>query len=660
MKQPLASVFARILTADQQTDGSFVGYSVPAGKAFEAGAKEYWTTFAPALIVGAISGVRDREIGLVRERAADWLAAQHGPQWSFNYWARQAKERKSQPYPDDWDDTSCAVIALTLARPEVVTGEVLGHLVTLLTNTEMAEGGPYRTWIVPADAGEHWQDVDVAVNANIAYLLHLHGVDLPNLEQLADERVAAGELSSPYYPSAYPIEYFVSRWYQGAHRVQLLERVLKRQRRGRWGNPLDTALAVSTCLNLGAEPAAVAEAVAWLRGLDEAAVQAEAFCMDPAVEGVKYVAGSRALTAALCLEATAKYEAARQPAGHKEPASRAGAGARGKAAGGPAERVSERVVAEAMARFEQCGGDILAAAEHMRDRLLGGTAAGQITLLPYLFRRALGENGRGISDERVVELGKISFYGWLAYTVYDDFLDEEGKPTLLSAANVAMRELVRELGVEAARRAGFGQLAWPILDRQEAANAWEVSHCRVGRQADLTRVPVPQFGNLWALAERSMGHALGCLAITMELGHEAGSAEVRTVQEFFRHYLTARQLGDDASDWKEDLLRGQINAVGAQLLEGVDRRGRSVRDLYLQLERQFWERDLTVVNEWIFRELTQARAALKKLEFIRQPDVLETLLAPVEDGARKSQSQQQQTLEFLRAYNPPKVGELPK
>ena len=40
-------------------------------------------------------------------------------------------------------------------------------------------------------------------------------------------------------------------------------RVLARRRGKHWGNPLDTALAVSTCLNLDVEPAAVAPAVAW-------------------------------------------------------------------------------------------------------------------------------------------------------------------------------------------------------------------------------------------------------------------------------------------------------------------------------------------------------------------------------------------------------------
>lgn len=640
----------RILVDGQQTDGSFFSYSAPARSRFGAGSKVYKTTFTQALIVGALGGVRDRQLVRVRRRAAAFLLAQRGPQWSFTYWVREAPEVKLRPYPDDWDDTSCALIALTVARPEVVTGEVLGHIVTLLTNTEEQEGGPYRTWIMPAGAPEHWQDVDVAVNSNIAYMLRLHGVDLPNLETLADERIAEGRLSSPYYPSPYPVEYFLSRWYRGEHRERLRAQVLARQPHAR-SNPLHTALVVSAGLNLGAEPAAVAEAVDWLRTLGERQVQPHAFCIDPAIDGLQYVAGSRALTAAFCLEAIAKYDEAVQTK-----RARVAAGSVIKASDSQADRIHRQVVTRAMERFEQCADEIRVAARQVRDRLLGGTASGQITLLPYIFRRALGDNGRGLSDERLIALGVISYCGWMAYTLYDDFLDEEGGPASLPVANMAMRELVLALRDEAAHTRGFDDVAWPTLDAQEAANAWEVSHCRLRHQADLTRVQPPQFKDLRVLAERSMGHALGCLAITMELGHGSDSEEVRAVQAFFRHFLIARQLSDDAHDWKADLQKGQINAVGAHLLSGVSRRGLSVRAVYIQLERRFWEKDSPWVDERIFGQLSKAREALAGATFIKRPEVLEALLAPIEEATRKNQEQQRQTAGFLRVYCPEKPG----
>jgi hypothetical protein len=107
MKQQPANEFVRILMEDQQADGSFLSYSVPAGEPFGVKARVYRTTFAPALILGALNSVRDRQLDQVRERTADWLLTQHGPQWSYNYWALDEPERKVRSYPDDWDDTSC-------------------------------------------------------------------------------------------------------------------------------------------------------------------------------------------------------------------------------------------------------------------------------------------------------------------------------------------------------------------------------------------------------------------------------------------------------------------------------------------------------------------------------------------------------------------------
>jgi len=138
----------------------------------------------------------------------------------------------------------------------------------------------------------------------------------------------------------------------------------------------------------------------------------------------------------------------------------------------------------------------------------------------------------------------------------------------------------------------------------------------------------------------------------MELGYEPHSTEVQAIQAFFYHFLIARQLSDDAHDWKEDLRKGQINAVGAYLLHGIERRGPSVQALYAQLEQYFWDKGIGEVNIWIFRELAQARASLKDATFIDRPEILEALLAPIEETARKAEEEQRQTADFLRAYRP--------
>src|SRR5690606_4892465 len=42
---------------------------------------------------------------------------------------------------------------------------------------------------------------------------------------------------------------------------------------------------------------------------------------------------------------------------------------------------------------------------------------------------------------------------------------------------------------------------------------------------------------------------------------------IGAVREFFKHYIIARQLNDDAHDWEEDMEKGHINSVGALIVK---------------------------------------------------------------------------------------------
>jgi len=607
---------------------------VPAGDQFDADARRYSTTFMTATVVLAIADAGDDGLELVRQRATDWLLAQAGPQWTFNYWARESAEAKALPYPDDWDDISCAMAAIMRVRPEAVTGEVMAQVVTALTSSEVQEGGPYRTWLVAPDADAAWQDVDVAVNSNIAYMLSLQDVELPSLAGLVEARVREGALRSRYYPSEVTPVYFASRWYRGGSRERLLG--LLYPLLNEENDALTSALAVTAALNLGATPQAVEATVERMRNRPLAELtRAEAFCFDPEIEGQAYVAGAGALTAAFCLEALTKYEEAYQLLTHDV-----------SKTDRVAERIHDQVVERVTGRFNKLPVDLRNAAETMTSQVLTGDPAKQITLLPYLFRKSLGR--AHIRDERVVELGTMSLYGWIAYTIYDDFLDDEGRPPMLPLANVALRELVLAVERDPAGPE-FAGLAGQVLDQMEAANSWEVNHCRVQEQKELLMVTAPDFGDLSALANRSMGHALGCVAMAMELGCAADSTEVRALLAFFRHFLIARQLNDEAHDWKEDLQRGQINAVGAVLLSQIER-GDDLEDLYSRMEQRFWERTILDVCDLIEAELAAAQQALTECGLVADRQALGALLRPIERSTREARVQQQQTLDFLRAY----------
>ena len=102
-------------------------------------------------------------------------------------------------------------------------------LVSLLTSLEIKEGGPYKTWLVDKKVKKIWKDVDLAVNSNIAYLLFLNEIDIPNLSRFINSKIAKLDFNSPYYPTPFPIIYFISKFYNGKHKERIINFLLERQ-----------------------------------------------------------------------------------------------------------------------------------------------------------------------------------------------------------------------------------------------------------------------------------------------------------------------------------------------------------------------------------------------------------------------------------------------
>ena len=300
------------LATQQQKDGSFLSYSTSSKRSFK-NAKRYHSTFPSSLILSCLCSLDETPaIKLVKDKLAKFLLFQKSKHWSFNYWVRHSKESKKLPYPDDLDDTFCALSALYQYDPNLIDGAAMAKIVTLLTAVEEKEGGPYRTWLVPETADKVWKDVNLAVNSNIAYFLSLQDVSLPKLNSFIESAIDTDRYLSPYYPSVYPIIYFISR--DSALSVNSASQCRnflfsKQDTSGKWTNPLNTALAVLSLLNFGVPPNKLDKSIVYItKKQNNGFWQPHAFCLDPAINRKKYYAGSAALTTAFCLEAISKYD----------------------------------------------------------------------------------------------------------------------------------------------------------------------------------------------------------------------------------------------------------------------------------------------------------------------------------------------------------------
>jgi len=626
----------------QLKNGNFISLSSKSQKDF-SNAKKLNSIFPTILVLSCLSEIDGATVKKIKERIAGFLLSQKSEFWSFNYWDRSSKEAKKMPYPDDLDDTFCALSALFLYDSSLINGKAMAKIVAVLTAVEKKEGGPYKTWLVPKEANKVWEDVDLVVNSNIAYFLSSQEIDLPNIVKFIEKAINAQKYESQYYPSIYPIVYFISRFYRGKKQKKIIEFLLpKQEKNGKWENPLNIALVVSALLNLGVESKKMEHAVGYLiKSQKNGCWPAYAFCLDPAIKGEKYYAGSSELTTAFCLEAINKYANKRRDAVLLR-LMKQDVTIRDEAM----PHLYNKIIIKIEKDFSLLGDEFKSEALKFIEKIIKIDKDKQIVLLPYFFKKSLGKNGEKISDKLLVDLGLANLYGWIAYTIYDDFLDDEGQPELLSVANFSLRQLTdifNNLKVQGIKKEFF-----EIMNVIDSANVWEIANCRIKKET----FKMPNYKNYSKLYEKSLGHALGPIAILLSLGHDPNSQEASLIKSFFKHYLIARQMNDDAHDWEEDLKKGHINSAGDLILKKAKQ-----KKIKFNMEMDcapfqeiFWYDVSVDICDKILNNVKLAKENLQKISIIEKPEFLEKLLAPVENSAKKALKERKKTIDFLGSY----------
>lgn len=625
----------------QQKDGSFLSYSSPDLEHFSKD-HSYKTTFFSSLILSALSQIETEKASAIKGEIANFLYKEASDEWSFNYWSKSSQEYSGQPYPDDLDDTFCALSALYLYDPSVFTGDILASIMGLLFHAEVKEGGPYRTWLFQPEKGSKWDDVDVAVNANIGYFLHLQDVELPNVSGLIEEALENNAFSSPYYPNTYPIFYFASRWAKGDVLRQLATSIPRALfQRSDWMRPLFISLVLTSLLRVGYPPRGLKKLVRYLLETqeNEGSWPADGFCFDPSQQGKKYCAGASSLTTAFCVEALNMYKSlSEKTIDHKS-----------------LLLVSHAHTLVRQALVASPHTELHHNTERLIDTFFGYRNSREVIELPFLMQSATKLH---VEQSTLYNLATVNVIGWIAYTAYDDFLDGEGQSWQLASAMFCSRRMAKLLQSVLPYNLEFQIEAEIVLDRIDAANAWEVNHTRGQKKENILHIDtLPDYGDYSKLADRSLGHTIAALGVVYSAGVARESPLLHTVRSFFKHYLIARQLNDDAHDWEEDLLKGSVNAVGVMVLEAWKERGRALssgidlsKDM-TKLRTIMWESVIEKATQEIHSHIRDARAALKRVENEVDATLLEKLLQPLEKAASDAVQEKKKVQDFLQTLD---------
>ncbi|HVM91145.1 MAG TPA: hypothetical protein VMU11_04610, partial [Verrucomicrobiae bacterium] len=448
-------------------------------------------------------------------------------------------------------------------------------------------------------------------------------------DRYLQEVAANNAWRSPYYPDALATAYFLSRMPRLgiAERLHALLEAL-RLPDGGWGSGLRDAMAVSAFLRT--DGAAHVTPLLLETLADASTIFPSAFCLDPARQGVTYYAGSRALDAAFRLEALA-LATRHAPAAATE-----------KSEPSSLEELEmhRRVMEAAHVSLPQglLGGEM---AKLLR-RIEAFDAGKNITLTPWRFSRALGLEG---DDTLTRALGLANVFGWAAYTAYDDILDGDAAGELVSPANAFLRRLNDTLADVLPTHSAFQAWWRSVMDRVDEANAWELAFCRFDPSGPMPR-PDLEIPDALFFSERSLGHAIGPVAIMCANGFALDDPATASTLEAYRCYLAVRQMHDDAHDWQDDLKDGHLNSVSLRMLKRSEAKNAD------ELRLDFWTRAILEHADIINDVCRRGHAAIDACAPIKNADALHRLFAKVEKGTKEALDGRARTLAFLKSFRP--------
>jgi hypothetical protein len=628
-----------IIRRGQDNDGGFRSLSSPDPNRFASDVIEYRTSFVASHILMALCASSVKGMDEIKSSIVIFLLKQISETGSVNYWARGSMESQTKPYPDDLDDTACAIAALAMYDKTLLDGALLGKFVQVLVACEEKPGGPYRTWLVGPDANPVWRDVDAVVNANLAYALSLLEIELGELDAYLKACVLQNRLSSPYYPNELSALTALSRRPVGLER-EICERTLAIRQGTSWGNPLADAQALGILLRLHDSSEDWKGEVERLLSSDSILLP-YAFCTDPSQKGVKHYCGAAALTAAIALELASLIEEKTEVVSSIS----------------NADRLHAQIVAEVKTII---GGMAPAFAESLStilEQSLVKDSKRQITLTPYVAASLLGDRAKDVSEPLIIDLGIASVFGWMAYTLFDDVMDGDRGSDALPLATACLRNMQSTFDRVLPKHDDFHRWQMRMMNRVDASNAWELAYCRIPVQNGLLHLPksLPSYREDWMLYGRSIGHAIGPVGIVCSIGAKTGDQIAKELLERYCELIAVKQLHDDAHDWEEDLFRGQINSVGAKLLAEFYRqhphyRGGifAISEIRDPLRLLFWNELLPDISNDIISRCERSIIELESSTFLKTPEALVKAFRNVAAGAKQALDGRNDTLAFLK------------
>lgn len=282
----------------------------------------------------------------------------------------------------------------------------------------------------------------------------------------------------------------------------------------------------------------------------------------------------------------------------------------------------------------------------------------QMSLMAYYTKIALGENGENIPDELVADIGLANVFFWTAFIIYDDFWDQDegADPRLLPIANIFARHYI-DFFVGLSEDQEFRSFFHGLMDKLDASNAWEVENCRARVEKNIFYIPskLPDFGDYEIKYRPASGHILSTVAILTKFGEGLKTADWGNIVSYFKHYLIAMQLNDDAHDWEEDMRCGHLSTVVTLLLNDLRKNRWEKQTIDLdadlhEIRKTFWFTTMPQYVKIVLAQTEASRKALHSISIVEAPELLERIITATENVARQAERESTDSGALLNEY----------
>lgn len=271
----------------------------------------------------------------------------------------------------------------------------------------------------------------------------------------------------------------------------------------------------------------------------------------------------------------------------------------------------------------------------------------QMSLMAYYTKIALGKNGESIPDDLVADIGLANVFFWTAFVIYDDFWDQDeaADPRLLPIANIFARHYI-DFFVGLSEDQEFRSFFHGLMDKLDASNAWEIENCRARVEKNIFHIPskLPDFGDYEIKYRPASGHILSTVAILTKFGEGLKTADWGNIVSYFKHYLIAMQLNDDAHDWEEDMRRGHLSTVVTILLNDLRKNSWEEQTINLdkdiqEIRKTFWFITMPQYVKIVLAQTEASRKALYSISIVENPEPLERIIKATENVARQAEKE---------------------